>query len=326
MKNIISKLLIFLVFLNLISITDLTVFAENNVWSGESIGAFLYNEIDAPDVLMDEKYTKDITREEFAQLIVAFYAASSKIDKTNISLKENPFKDTNSIDVQRAYSLGILNGKSKDKYFPKANINREEIATMITRFLNIKGIDTKPSGNKLIDFKDNKKVSKWAYDSLSYCTEQGIIKGIRDSGDDELRPKDFATVEQVITALYRINLKNEWIDDAKDIYLNGLFIPKNIEAEVRSYSTTNNKSLTFISVDWNDVENIPKLQKDLEYIFKGISDDYEQVNTLVQSIMDTKYKDVEEQLFKIKDSDIKYHALNKRSPEGEPATVIRIDK
>ncbi|HVI42243.1 MAG TPA: hypothetical protein VM577_16445, partial [Anaerovoracaceae bacterium] len=85
----------------------------NNDWSAQAISDFLSNKIEAPTVLKGEKYLHDITREEFAQLIVGLYLKANNVDKQKIQLKQNPFADTTDADVQRAYSLGIIKGTSE---------------------------------------------------------------------------------------------------------------------------------------------------------------------------------------------------------------------
>lgn len=274
-----------------------TVFAGNNIWSAQAIGTFLYNKVDAPNVLKDEKYTENITREEFAELIIGLYAKIRSIDKNNIEVKENPFKDTNNVDVQRAYSLGIIQGISKNTFKPKDNITREQIATMITRFLNIQGINTS-SSNNLNSFKDKNDISKWGFDSMSYCAEQGIIKGLLWCGDELLKPKDPASVEQIVTMLYRISIKNNWINDDSNIYINGFFIPKKDYFIIDEYSSRPEnkhssisvdgkeiKCITQFKIDWKKVNNSKELEDDLSFIFNqnNLTNNKEQMTDLLKN-------------------------------------------
>ena len=45
----------------------------------------------------------------------------------------NPFKDTQNVEVLKAYNLGITAGVSEVKFDPNALLNREQAATMLTR-------------------------------------------------------------------------------------------------------------------------------------------------------------------------------------------------
>ena len=63
-------------------------------------------------------------------LLMVLYTKLS--GNNDFSAKPNPFIDTRNPDVIKAYALGIVNGKSKTKFEPKALI-KGEIATIILR-------------------------------------------------------------------------------------------------------------------------------------------------------------------------------------------------
>ncbi len=281
-SNKISKLFISIVISGIIFLNGSIVFAYNSSWSAQSIANFLDNKIDASNVLRDEKYHENITREEFAELIIAVYAIANKIDKNSIPIKENPFTDTNSIDVQKAYSLGIVNGISKNKYSPKSEITREEIATIIARFLNIQEIKINISGN-LNDFTDEKSVSAWAYESMVYCVENEILKGVGYQFDVKLNPKQLATVQEVVIMLDRVGLKNNWIKESKNIYINGFFIPK----DTKIYTSSYNDGM-YIEIPWSNIDDIEKVKKDLQYILNHKIKNTDELNKLIIYILDAK--------------------------------------
>ncbi|WP_312652150.1 S-layer homology domain-containing protein [Aminipila sp.] len=275
-KNKFTKILMTCVVCGTVALNFSPVFAANNSWSAQAISDFLSNKIDAPTVLKDEKYLLEITREEFAELIVGIYAKSNNMDKKSIKIKENPFKDTTNIDVQRAYSLGIIQGVGKTTFDPNSNITREQIATMLTRFLNIKKIDTS-STNNLNSFTDKNDISNWSFDSLSYCVDNQIIQGAQN----QLQPKESTTVEQAITMLDRIAIKNNWITKSKDIYVFGFLLPNDTQIQ---YELAGNVAFE-LRIDWNNVTDPEKTKKDLEYMlnkrFKGFNTQIKQVNDVV---------------------------------------------
>nr|WP_315023949.1 hypothetical protein [uncultured Aminipila sp.] len=80
-KNQLTKVLVVCIVCGTVALNFSPVFAANNYWSAQAINDFLSNNIDAPTVLKDEKYLLEITREEFAELIVGIYAKSNNIDK-----------------------------------------------------------------------------------------------------------------------------------------------------------------------------------------------------------------------------------------------------
>ena len=83
-------------------------FAEENTkvsdWAKEEIlKASESNFI--PESLADKDFTKEITRAEFASVMVnAYKTCSDKI----ITKKDNPFEDTTDDGVLEAYSLGVI--------------------------------------------------------------------------------------------------------------------------------------------------------------------------------------------------------------------------
>ncbi|SHK63158.1 S-layer homology domain-containing protein [Tepidibacter formicigenes] len=277
-----SKALIFLITFSLVIGGSSFIFSYNNDWSSQAISDFLSNKVESPSVLKDEKYHQNITREEFAELVVSLYAVASKIDKNAVQLEQNPFKDTDSIDVQRAYSLGIIQGTSKDEFSPNENITREQIATMITRFLNAKGITT-ASKNDLNSFTDKKNISSWAFNSLAYCVDEGVIQGFDVLGEKQLQPKGTATVEQVITMLDRIAIRYNWIIQSKDKYINGFLIPNDVEFYY--YKTVSNgKGGMTIIIEWDEVKDIEKLKLQLNYTLSSNINNNEKVNSLIQAL------------------------------------------
>ena len=260
------------------------VFATNNDWSAQAISDFLSNKIEAPTVLEDEKYRHDITREEFAQLIVGLYLKAANVDKKDIQLKENPFTDTTNVDVQRAYSLGIIKGTSKNTFNPQNKITREQFAVMITRFLNIQNINTN-STNKLNGFVDKNDISPWAFDSFSYCVDNQIVQGAQN----QLQPKESTTVEQAITMLDRVAIENNWIIKSNYIYVRGFSLPNDTEISYKPDGTYD----FILKIDWNNISDTEKLKNDLNYMLsEKFKENYNsQKNKIIEDVMKTNQEE-----------------------------------
>ena len=84
-----------------------------------------------PESLVGADLTQPITREEFAAVSVKVYEALS--GEEAVIDCDNPFEDTDSEDVLKAYSTGITAGMSETEFAPDALLNREQAATMLTR-------------------------------------------------------------------------------------------------------------------------------------------------------------------------------------------------
>ncbi len=118
---------------------------------------------------------------------------------------ENKFTDVNAksgswyIDaVAWAAENGIVNGIGSNKFDPNGKITREQMAAILFRYANKKGIDTSKRGN-LNTFPDANNVSAWAKDAVQWTVAEGIING----SDGKLLPKGNATRAQVATILMR---------------------------------------------------------------------------------------------------------------------------
>ena len=72
-----------------------------------------------------------ITREEFAELAVQLYEKST--GKAILVTKANPFTDTTSQQILKAYQAGITAGTFETTFSPDTLISREQCATMLYR-------------------------------------------------------------------------------------------------------------------------------------------------------------------------------------------------
>ncbi len=146
-----------------------------------------------PWIFEKQDLTVNITRREFAYVAVKLY---EKI--TNIKLvesKENPFTDTEDIEVLKAYNIGITKGTSETTFTPDALITREQMATMMTRALNKAGIDTTVDLSEVNKFADDAQMHDWGRDSIYYMSNIEIIKGV---GNNTFNVEGNATREQAL--------------------------------------------------------------------------------------------------------------------------------
>lgn len=126
---------------------------------------------------------------------------------------ENPFVDVNAksgswyIDaVAWAAANNIVGGVGNGKFDPEGKITREQMATILFRYANWKGIDTSKRGD-LNTFPDGGKTASWAKEAMQWAVGEKIING----SDGKLLPQGSATRAQVATILVRFieNIVNE---------------------------------------------------------------------------------------------------------------------
>ena len=171
-----------------------------------------------PDALKGVDYTKPITRAEFAAVSVKLY--ENLTGKTASPVAANPFKDTNDVEVLKAYNIGLTAGTAADTFSPNTLLNREQAATMLTRAIKASYINGWTLANdnaytlnftQPAKFADDAKISDWAKPSVYYANANNIIAG---TGNNMFSPADSATREQAIAIACRMvdNLKGKPID------------------------------------------------------------------------------------------------------------------
>lgn len=156
-----------------------------------------------PELTGDPGYQDAITREQFAELVI------NLVELVNFDAAYNPsfpqFDDCDNPAVGQAASVGIVTGVGNNNFAPKQTTNREQIATMIARAINIleeaEGVDVTPAPASIEAFTDKDQVSDWAVDGVGTLAANGIMNG---TSQTTLSPGASCTVEQSICLIYRV--------------------------------------------------------------------------------------------------------------------------
>jgi len=142
-----------------------------------------------------------MTRAEFATIIARGLGLPEKDTAV--------FGDVNKSDwyykyVNIAYSYGIVKGVSDTEFNPGGTITRQEAVVMISRAANLCGMDIAPDEQDIkatsSTFEDHTQVADWAYNSLAFCYNNGII---HDEGAEFL-PSNEVTRAEVAVMLYNM--------------------------------------------------------------------------------------------------------------------------
>ncbi|MBP1989835.1 S-layer homology domain-containing protein [Paenibacillus eucommiae] len=142
-----------------------------------------------------------VTRAQFAALI-------SRALNLKTTTKQNPFTDVTSgswyeLEVNRAYTAGIIQGITESSFAPEKNITREEMAVMIVRAsahisADILGKDSKAS---ISAFADSAAISEWAREDIYTSVRLGIING---RAENKFAPQDQATRAEAAVVIKRL--------------------------------------------------------------------------------------------------------------------------
>lgn len=270
-KKIGSIILIFLFTVNF-------CYAEPATWAKDSFFSLNYEKILSDELKNIEKLQNNITREEFADLIVRLY---SKVTRKNIIIfsEINPFNDTDNVMVAKAYNLGIVHGVAKNKFSPEELVTREQIAVMLYNMLNITGNDINSIKNKR--FVDENEVSIWAKDAVNFVVNKEILTGV---GNNMISPKTYATREQAIVLVNRLMEKFKFIEiinqNSDKMTVNGFIVPNLLESQIMAY-TPRDKYIDFRLVSRVDVTeqlNIKKQQLEIIQILDSKEEiDYKEI-------------------------------------------------
>ncbi len=142
-----------------------------------------------PDSLKGTDMTKPITREEFAEVAIKLHEKTTGFTPhVNVP---NPFTDTKNPEILKAYQIGITSGTSATTFEPNKLINREQVASMLSRAIRIMVPTADFSTDGAPTFKDEKHISTWALEHVKYMSKTGIIKGT----DGNFMPKAITSAQ-----------------------------------------------------------------------------------------------------------------------------------
>lgn len=177
-----------------VSLGHVSIVHGGNKWSKNDIQ--LANGLNIIPDSVKEDISTFATRQEFIKMLMSLDNHIAKHD-VNVVYK---FSDTFDIDITKAYNLGIIEGDSNNTFRPNDYITREQMSTIINRYLVLIGKikDTDIVLPKLLDFNT---ISNWAQESVMNLLSLGIIKGDENG---MINPKKNVTREQAIVMITRI--------------------------------------------------------------------------------------------------------------------------
>lgn len=148
-------------------------------------------------------YSEKISRLEVCQLVLNLIKLNRNDEHPDdIEIMKNPFLDSIYLfGVKEIYALGIIEGKSKNKFFPYDNITREEFAKILSKTYHVINCDPKEVSGKNT-YIDSSEIADWAEEYVDEMTALGVFQG-SDSGYFD--PKSEITKEEVVITLLRLS-------------------------------------------------------------------------------------------------------------------------
>lgn len=93
----------------------------------------------------------------------------------------------------------LVSGSNLGNFSPNGTMTREQLAVMLYRYAQYRGMDTSAAAN-LSTFSDAGRVSAWAQDAMAWAVGEGLITG---SNQNRLNPTGSASRAQLATILMR---------------------------------------------------------------------------------------------------------------------------
>lgn len=167
------------------------------------------------------KYKKNISREEFAEILVKTLINKSDdtrsinrekllkmIDEANKDDELLKFEDTSNDYVRIAFKMGIVQGRSEKTFDPEGEITRQEAAVMLIRAYKL--IQDKLILDKLPEYSlekissgysDSNLMATWAKEDVFFSKHTKLMNGV---GGGKFDPLGKFTVEQSIATMLRL--------------------------------------------------------------------------------------------------------------------------
>ena len=154
------------------------VFAAQNIsgksysnWAKPAITAMAEKDLIPPKLMSQSNFKEDITREEFAELIVTLYEYKNG---QLSNYKKGTFNDTSNPYIEKASALGIVAGFPGGIFKPDQKLTRQEMAVMFSTMLNSDKVGDEKVLSKYSDFQE---ISSWAKHGAYQSTLHNIMTG-----------------------------------------------------------------------------------------------------------------------------------------------------
>ena len=178
-------------------------------WAEPELEA-LYDQGLIPPLLWGD-YQNDITRAEFAHLLVSLYRdlRGTNPSSTNNQDQFSDIQDhTLREDIIRAYNLKFISGTSEHTFSPDAPLTRQEAAKMLCSFLSaVENVKVSTTMTNMSYYGDATEIADWAAPYVAYAYQHNIMKG---TGTDRFSPTASLSREQSLLIMARLIEMYDW--------------------------------------------------------------------------------------------------------------------
>lgn len=145
---------------------------------------------------------RKMTRAEFATTLFRLSGANTDGYSGDTGFKDVPAGKWMSAAVKWASEKGYVKGTGQGKFSPNGTLDRQQLATMLYRFVS-ESFDTTTVDEAVLDnFSDGTSVASWAREAMIWAASENLLKG-NEKG--MLVPANNATRSQVAQILYNFS-------------------------------------------------------------------------------------------------------------------------
>ena len=157
-------------------VTD-TLFAPDSTLTRGMVAQILYNMEGQPNMVVDNPFT-DVADSAWYKTAVTWAASNS-----------------------------IVNGYGDGRFGPEDKVTREQLAAILYRYAQYKGMAAVTMEENLLAFADQAEISEYAVSAMNWAVGKGLISGLPNS---ILDPKGNATRAQAAAIIHRLCLSGCW--------------------------------------------------------------------------------------------------------------------
>lgn len=140
----------------------------------------------------------ELTRAQLVQLLANYEGLTDLDSDVETGFTDVPAGRWYSGPIAWAVENGYVNGMGNGTFLPDEPVTREQMCTILARYLMSKGITAPDSA---LSFSDADSILGYARESVAFCTTLGLVQGMPDGS---FSPQTGATRAQAATVLLRM--------------------------------------------------------------------------------------------------------------------------
>jgi 2',3'-cyclic-nucleotide 2'-phosphodiesterase (5'-nucleotidase family) len=129
---------------------------------------------EATEVLEAVETPEPLTRGMLTDML--FRLAGSPPTGVSHTFADVPYGHAYAEAISWAMGLGLVNGVGGDRFAPHETVTRQELAVLAYRYAG------SPAVSGSLAFADVGDIAAWAYDAVLFCTANGFMQGVTDTG------------------------------------------------------------------------------------------------------------------------------------------------